>query len=176
MSTTSDDIERMLALVEGKQIKCPKCGQSDADLLIPYYDVTSAVFPLTGGVNAGETQDTIQIDGQPRMARCHLCGTTWPLPDDMVIDWNSEDSTLCDCKRAAQVAKVELLQAFSLSGEARCNTCKVQVFWVVEGTNRDGIDYGSWYHADTRGLPGERECHQGGITPSNGKTWANVTV
>jgi hypothetical protein len=158
VSATADDIERMLTMVEGRQIKCPNCGKSDADLLIPYYDVTNAVWPLIGGVTAGETRDTIQIAGQPRMARCHLCDTTWPLPDDLVIEWNSEESTLCDCERAKQHEKLVQRQLLSLSGEARCDNCQKQVFWVVEGTNRDGIDYGSWFHADTRGCPGEREC------------------
>lgn len=171
MSKTADDIERMLRTIEGRQVRCPECGSTDAHMKRATYELMPVRFTMTGEVIVGETQDyaTPNHSEFPSMLVCHPCNHEWPVPEGTTFQW---ESIICECEEAKLLAEHQ--QKVLLSAEqppCQNGNCGEPCLYVVQGTRSDGIPFGRWVHVDTRGLAGEAAC-QTKATGADGKLYA----
>lgn len=172
MSKTADDIERMLAKIEGRQVRCPECGGTDANIAVPVYELSPVRFAFTGEILVGENYDCESPTREvlPPKLICHGCKHEWPTPEGVELRWG--EGVICECHETKLRREYEETVQLSLAG-ATCENegCTLGAIWVEQGIRSDGIPYGAWFHVDTRGVAGERKCRVNAKT-NDGKEYA----
>lgn len=146
--TTSDAIEQMLAKIESRQVKCPNCGGTDGNIMIPYWDLCPARFEFDGTVRVSDAgdQNGITKDKLKVHVCCHKCNLTFELPDHATVVWDSKEYIRCECEQESEDRRVRNLLRFIEDGEPTCTYCKQVAYWVGLLPPENG---GQWSHART---------------------------
>lgn len=183
MTVTSESIEQMLAAMEGKQIRCPKCGESEVYYIGVQFDARECHLPITGGAVFGDGDyydppagfyeehnipHYFLLCAAPTGEGGAECQTFFRPPADTPVSYDEHAASPTTLRR--NHATIDRYQTASddgvVCGHAECGQ---RVYLIV--TNKDS---GScmWTHdpnlADAQ-EPGQRKC-------PNGKTWANARV
>lgn len=178
MATTSDDIERMLQAIEGRQVKCPECGSTDAHIKRATYEIAAVRFTMTGEIIVGETHDYSDPQSEfLSMLVCHPCHHEWPVPEGVTFQW---ESIICECEEA-KLRRQHEERVFLSSQGPKCENagCGVECMYEVQGTRSDGIPYGRWVHVGVVAGVGDHSHACAVKAKTNGKEhtqYARVTL
>ena len=92
-----DDIDRKLAAMADKQVRCPKCGETSFLVLYPEWAVAAARSNIDGTIAVGPVEQYVEQTDKKIHFECYdtRCGHVWENPGvDFVSEGRMSTATL----------------------------------------------------------------------------------